>query len=163
MRVMRKILKRKVSIVMAVLVILGIAVYGVSAFAQQAYCTTVTLDNNYVYLNPAGMIQNSIDWGSPANNGKIYLGYIPSGENSTTWVAAEEKDGTGCWKWKIDSLTNVSKGTELFFTYATDWNTINKNAYYRTEGYVVAESKDELKGLVFEQNGTSTKITEVQV
>lgn len=160
MRVMRKILKRKVSIVMAVLVILGIAVYGVSAFAQQAYCTTVTLDNNYVYLNPAGMIQNSIDWGSPANNGKIYLGYIPSGENSTTWVAAEEKDGTGCWKWKIDSLTNVSKGTELFFTYATDWNTINKNAYYRTEGYVVAESKDELKGLVFEQNGTSTKITD---
>ena len=158
MRVIRKILKRKVSIVMAVLVILGIAVYGVSAFAQQAYCTTVTLDNNYVYLNPAGMIQNSIDWGSPANNGKIYLGYIPSGESSTTWVAAEEKDGTGCWKWKIDSLTNVSKGTELFFTYATDWNTINKNAYYRTEGYVVAESKDELKGLVFEQNGTSTKI-----
>lgn len=143
---------------MAVLVILGIAVYGVSAFAQQAYCTTVTLDNNYVYLNPAKMTQNSIDWASPANNGKIYLGYIPSGEKSTTWVEAVEKDDTGCWKWKIDSLTNVSKGTELFFTYVTDWNTINQKAYYRTEGYVVAESKDELKGLVFEQNGTSTKI-----
>lgn len=144
---------------MAVLVILGIAVYGVSAFAQQAYCTTVTLDNNYVYLNPAKMTQNSIDWGSPTNNdGKIYLGYIPSGEKSTTWVEAVEKDDTGCWKWKIDSLTNVSKGTELFFTYVTDWNTINQNDYYRTEGYVVAESKDELKGLVFEQNGTSTKI-----
>lgn len=159
MRVMGKILKRKISIVMAVLVILGIAVYGVSAFAQQAYCTTVTLDNNYVYLNPAKMTQNSIDWGSPTNNdGKIYLGYIPSGEKSTTWVEAVEKDDTGCWKWKIDSLTNVSKGTELFFTYVTDWNTINQNDYYRTEGYVVAESKDELKGLVFEQNGTSTKI-----
>ena len=158
MSVMRKILKRKISIVMAVLVILGIAVYGVSAFAQQAYCTTVTLDNNYVYLNPAKMTQNSIDWASPANNGKIYLGYIPSGEKSTTWVEAVEKDDTGCWKWKIDSLTNVSKGTELFFTYVTDWNTINQKAYYRTEGYVVAESKDELKGLVFEQNGTSTKI-----
>lgn len=158
MRIMRKILKRKVSIVMAVLVILGIAVYGVSAFAQQAYCTTVTLDNNYVYLNPAKMTQNSIDWGSPANNGKIYLGYIPSGGSSTTWVEAVEKDDTGCWKWKIDSLTNVSKGTELFFTYVTDWNIINKSDYYRTEGYVVAESKDELKGLVFEQNGKSTKI-----
>ena len=34
-RVMRKILKRKVCIVMALLVILGIAVYGVSAFAEQ--------------------------------------------------------------------------------------------------------------------------------
>ena len=145
---------------MALLVILGIAVYWVSAFAQQAYCTTVTLDNDYVYLNPAEMTQNSTNWGSPANNGKIYLGYIPSGAKDTIWVEPEEKDNTGCWKWKIDSLTNVSKGTELFFTYATDWTTINKMPYYRTEGYVVAESKDELKGLVFEQNGTSKKITD---
>ena len=51
MRVMRKILKRKVSIVMAVLVILGIAVYGVSAFAEEQTATaeTFTVNPNYIY------------------------------------------------------------------------------------------------------------------
>ena len=49
MSVMRKILKRKVSIVMAVLVILGIAVYGVSAFAEeQDSSANVELSDQYI-------------------------------------------------------------------------------------------------------------------
>lgn len=64
MRVMRKILKRKVCIVMALLVILGIAVYGVSAFAEEQTATTTpfTINKDYIYLNPTGMKLSDADW-----------------------------------------------------------------------------------------------------
>ena len=49
---------------MAVLVILGIAVYGVSAFAEEQTTTTetFTINPNYIYLNPAGMNLGDVDW-----------------------------------------------------------------------------------------------------
>ena len=54
MRMMRKMFKRIVSIVMALLVILGTAVYGGSVSAEeQTATTTFTINQNYIYLNPA--------------------------------------------------------------------------------------------------------------
>ena len=81
-RVMRKILKRKVCIVMALLVILGIAVYGVSAFADGESTSTVTLDKGYIYLNPTNMkasdtYKSSPDWTdhwTDQNTTIIYIG-----------------------------------------------------------------------------------------
>ena len=50
MRMMRKMFKRIVSIVMALLVILGTAVYGGSVSAEeQTATTTFTINQNYIY------------------------------------------------------------------------------------------------------------------
>lgn len=150
MRVMRKILKRKVSIVMAVLVILGIAVYGVSAFAEEQTTTTetFTINPNYIYLNPAGMNLGDVNWTD--SNADIRL-------NVTGWD--DKNQGTydrksGYWYWDATQW-NIKEGNTYFFTYGTDWSVINSKPYYRTE-----VSSDILtKGKVYAQNGTaSTKI-----
>lgn len=95
MRVMRKILKRKVSIVMAVLVILGIAVYGVSAFAEEQTATTetFTVNQNYIYLNPAGMNLGSVDWTSSSADIRL---------NVTGWEDIHQgtyDPKSGYWYW----------------------------------------------------------------
>ena len=162
MRVMRKILKRKVSIVMAVLVILGIAVYGVSAFAEeaqeQAQSGTTSLDSGYIYLNPEGMNLNSnshwCDW--TEDQDKVYFGIVQSGYAVRE---GEYDSSTKLWKWKIDNLNLPSSGTvNLFFTYSNDWNgKIKPNDYYRTAEYTMEVSS--IGGKVFVQNETSdTKI-----
>ena len=150
MRVMRKILKRKVSIVMAVLVILGIAVYGVSAFAEEQTTTTetFTINPNYIYLNPAGMNLGDVNWTD--SNADIRL-------NVTGWDAKNQgkyDQKSGYWYWDA-SQWQINAGNTYFFTYGTDWSVINSKPYYRTE-----VSSDILtKGKVYAQNGTaSTKI-----
>lgn len=109
MRVMRKILKRKVCIVMALLVILGIAVYGVSAFAEEQTATTTpfTINKNYIYLNPTGMKLSDADWTN--KNAEIWL-------NVTKWD--EKHKGTydsnsGYWYWD-----------------ATNWEIKDGNTYF---------------------------------
>ena len=150
MRVMRKILKRKVSIVMAVLVILGIAVYGVSAFAEEQTATTetFTINPNYIYLNPAGMNLGDVDWTQP--NADIEL-------NVTGWAKVHQgtyDKNSGYWYWDA-SQWDIKEGNTYFFTYGTDWSVINSKPYYRTE-----VSSDRLtKGKVYAQNGPAlTKI-----
>ena len=61
MRMMRKMFKKIVSIVMALIVILGTAGYGGSAFAEEAQeqSGTTSLDSGYIYLNPEGMNLNT--------------------------------------------------------------------------------------------------------
>lgn len=150
MRVMRKILKRKVSIVMAVLVILGIAVYGVSAFAEEQTATTetFTVNPNYIYLNPAGMNLGSVDWTNSSADIRL---------NVTGWKEINQgkyDKNSGYWYWDATDW-EIKDGNTYFFTYGTDWGVINSKPYYRTE-----VSSDILaKGKVYAQNGpASTKI-----
>lgn len=157
MRIMRKILKRKVSIMMAVLVILGIAVYGVSAFAEeaqeQADSASVTLSKEYIYLDPSGMNLNSnADWNSSTANVCIRF---------TNADGGAPKKGTyenGVWKFQVSNFSSYGS-SKFYFTYVdgTDnnaWSQINGNDYYRTGESAV--TVDEAKGSVVVQNGTST-------
>ena len=155
MRVMRKILKRKVSIVMAVLVILGIAVYGVSAFAEEQTATaeTFTVNPNYIYLNPAGMNLGSVDWTNSSADIRL---------NVTGWDAKNQghyDKNSGYWYWDATNW-EIKDANTYFFTYGTDWGVINSKPYYRTE-----VSSDILaKGKVYAQNGpASTKIEDQDV
>ena len=155
MRVMRKILKRKVSIVMAVLVILGIAVYGVSAFAEEQTATaeTFTVNPNYIYLNPAGMNLDSVDWTNSSADIRL---------NVTGWKDINQgkyDKNSGYWYWDATDW-EIKDGNTYFFTYGTDWGVINSKPYYRTE-----VSSDILaKGKVYAQNGpASTKIEDQDV
>lgn len=156
MRIMRKILKRKVSIMMAVLVILGIAVYGVSAFAEeaqeQADSASVTLSKEYIYLDPSGMnLNKSADWN---NNANVCIRF--TGANG-----GDPKRGTyenGVWKFQVSNFSSYGS-SKFYFTYVdgTDknaWGQINGNDYYRTGESAV--TVDEAKGSVVVQNGTST-------
>ena len=155
MRVMRKILKRKVSIVMAVLVILGIAVYGVSAFAEeaqeQADSASVTLSKEYIYLDPTGMnLNQNADWNSSS---AIFIRF-------TNANGGEPKKGTyenGIWKFQVSDFSSYGS-SKFYFTYVdgTDknaWSQINGNDYYRTGESTL--TVDEAKGSVVVQNGTS--------
>ena len=153
MRVMRKILKRKVSIVMAVLVILGIAVYGVSAFAEEQTTTTetFTINPNYIYLNPAGMNLGNVDWTN--SNAKIWL-------NVTGWAVdqlGQYDQKSGYWYWDATQWEIKAENT-FFFTYGNesgnDWNVIDNNPYYRTE----VSSGILKRGKVYTQNDTADKI-----
>ncbi len=155
MRVMKKILKRKVSIVMAVLVILGIAVYGVSAFAEeaqeQADSASVTLSKEYIYLDTTGMNLNQYaDWNSSS---AIFIRF-------TNANGGEPKKGTyenGIWKFQVSDFSSYGS-SKFYFTYVdgTDknaWSQINGNDYYRTGESTL--TVDEAKGSVVVQNGTS--------
>ena len=158
MRMMRKMFKRIVSIVMALLVILGTAGYGGSAFAEetqgQADSGTTSLDSGYIYLNPEGMNLNSeshwCNW--TEGQDKVYFGIVQSNYK----VREGDYDSTTkLWRWKIDNLNLPSSGTvKLFFTYSNDWdNKIKKNPYYRTAEYTMEVSS--IGGKVFVQNGPS--------
>ena len=141
---------------MAVLVILGIAVYGVSAFAEeaqeQAQSGTTSLDSGYIYLNPEGMNLNNnshwYDW--TEGQDKVYFGIV----QSNYAVKDGEYDSSAkLWKWKIENLNLQSSGTvNFFFTYSNDWDgKIKQNDYYRTAEYTMEVSS--IGGKVFVQNG----------
>lgn len=158
MRMMRKMFKRIVSIVMALLIILGTAVYGGSAFAEetqeQADSGTTSLDSGYIYLNPEGMNLNPdshwCNW--TEDQDKVYFGIV----QSNYAVREGEYDSSAkLWKWKIENLNLPSSGTvNLFFTYSNDWdNKIKKNHYYRTAEYTTEVSS--IGGKVFVQDGKS--------
>ena len=158
MRMMRKMFKRIVSIVMALLVILGTAGYGGSAFAEetqeQAQSGTTSLDSGYIYLNPEGMNLNTnshwCNW--TEGQDKVYFGIVQSNYKVRE---GEYNPTTKLWRWKIENLNLPSSGTvNLFFTYSNDWdNKIKKNHYYRTAEYTTEVSS--IGGKVFVQDGKS--------
>lgn len=161
MRVMRKILKRKISIVMAVLVILGIAVYGVSAFAEeQDSSANVELSDQYIYLDPTGMVDrdaNGADW--TKNQQSVYMGIVEK-----PGILKQAEYYGGCWRWTVNDINNAgfTKGNKIYFTYTNNWGaekqatnasaTINGHNYYRTEEYKVDV---DIAGTVFAQNGAA--------
>lgn len=157
MRMMRKMFKRIVSIVMALLVILGTAVYGGSVFAEgQTTTTTFTINQNYIYLNPAGMTLEGVDWTD--SNAKIWLNVTGWDENHI----GQYDQKSGYWYWDA-SQWEIKEGNTFYFTYGNengnDWSVINSKPYYRTE-----VSSDLLtKGKVYTQNGTAGKIEKQDV
>ena len=163
MRMMRKMFKRIVSIVMALLVILGTAVYGGSVFAEeQADSGTTSLDSGYIYLNPEGMDLNSeshwCNW--TEGQDKVYFGIV----QSNYAVREGDYDSTAkLWRWKIENLNLPSSGTvNLFFTYSNDWEgKIKQKPYYRTAEYTMEVSS--FGGKVFVQkNVTSSDVIDKQ-
>ena len=162
MSVMRKILKRKVSIVMAVLVILGIAVYGVSAFAEeQDSSANVELSDQYIYLDSTGMVDrdaNGADW--TKNQQSVYMGIVEK-----PGILKQAEYYGGCWRWTVNDINNAgfTKGNKIYFTYTNNWGaekqatnasaTINGHNYYRTEEYKVDV---DIAGTVFAQNGAAS-------
>lgn len=163
MRMMRKMFKRIVSIVMALLVILGTAVYGGSVFAEeQADSGTTSLDSGYIYLNPEGMDLNSeshwCNW--TEGQDKVYFGIV----QSNYAVRKGDYDSTAkLWRWKIENLNLPSSGTvNLFFTYSDDWEgKIKQKPYYRTAEYTMEVSS--IGGKVFVQkNVTSSDVIDKQ-
>lgn len=161
MRMMRKMFKRIVSIVMALLVILGTAGYGGSAFADeaqgQADSGTTSLDSGYIYLNPEGMNLNSeshwCNW--TEGQDKVYFGIVQSNYK----VREGDYDSTAkLWKWKIENLNLPSSGTvNLFFTYSNEWEgKIKQKPYYRTAEYTMEVSS--IGGKVFVQDGKSNGV-----
>lgn len=171
MRMMRKMFKRIVSIVMALLVILGTAVYGGNVFAEeaqeQADSASVTLSNNYIYLDPTGMVdsgQDGADWNKsdPINNKIAYMGIV----GKDKLIPADNGNNFNvCWKWKVKDIIDAgfTKGNKIYFTYTNNWGsegqnannsaTINGHNYYRTEEYSVY---GDIAGTVFAKNGTAT-------
>lgn len=155
--------KRIVSIVMALLVILGTAGYGGSVFAEeapqeQADSASVTFSENYIYLDPTGMTKNGADWTKSGNEPeKVNLGYIPSGDKTTTFVTGYYNGNLQCWEWKLSDLKNIANGTKIFFTYTTNWNDIDNNPYYRTEDFTLTGDKSTIGGNIYSQNGDSNK------
>ena len=138
---------------MALLVILGTAVYGGSVSAEeQTATTTFTINQNYIYLNPAGMNLGEVDWTKA--DADIEL-------NVNGWAdvhKGEYDPNSGYWYWNASSW-NIKPDNKFFFTYTkySDYgndndNPIKKKPYYRTE-----MSADVLKkGKVYAQNGTAT-------
>lgn len=149
---------------MALLVILGIAVYGGSAFAEeaqeQADSASVTFSKDYIYLDPTGMNLNSdADWTKPSsdpNKPNVYLGYIPSGQSTTTFSAGCYNPKLQCWEWRLSDL-NIANGTIIFFTYTQEWSNIDTKDYYRTEDFTLTGDKDTIGGNIYSQNGDSSK------
>lgn len=122
MRMMRKMFKRIVSIVMALLVILGTAVYGGNVFAEeaqeQADSASVTLSNNYIYLDPTGMVdsgQDGADWNKsdPLNNKIAYMGIV----GKDKLIPADNGNNFNvCWKWKVKDIIDAgfTKGNKIY-------------------------------------------------
>lgn len=106
---------------MALLVILGIAVYGVSAFAEeaqeQADSASVTLSKEYIYLDPSGMnLNKSADWN---NNVNVCIRF-------TGADGGDPKRGTyenGIWKFQVSNFSSYGS-SKFYFTYVdgTDKN-----------------------------------------
>lgn len=154
--------KRIVSIVMALLVILGTAVYGGSVFAEeaqgQADSASVTFSDKYIYLDPTGMTKNGADWTKSGNKPeKVNLGYIPSGQDTTTFSEGTYNHNLQCWEWELSKL-DITSGTKIFFTYTTDWNGyIDKYDYYRTEDFTLTGDESTIGGNIYSQKGDSSK------
>ena len=141
---------------MALLVILGTAGYGGSVFAEgaqeQADSASVTLSDDYIYLDPTGMKSEGADWTTNSDT-KVYIRF-------TDAQGGDPKKGTydnGIWKFPVSNFPNYGN-SRFYFTYIggtnDDWGQINGHDYYRT-----AESTltvDQAKGSVVVQNGTTT-------
>lgn len=170
MRMMRKMFKRIVSIVMALLVILGTAVYGGSVSADEANSSAnVELSDKYIYLDPTGMVdledqKNGADWTN--SDSHIYMGIV---EKPGKLIPADTGDGfNGCWRWKVEDIIDAgfTKGNKIYFTYTNNWNdeskgpTIDGHNYYRTEEYKVY---GDIAGTVFAQNGAATNTIHNQI
>lgn len=146
---------------MAVLVILGIAVYGVSAFAEeQDSSANVELSDQYIYLDPTGMVDrdaNGADW--TKNQQSVYMGIVEK-----PGILKQADYYGGCWRWTVNDINNAgfTKGNKIYFTYTNNWGaekqatnasaTINGHNYYRTEEYKVDV---DIAGTVFAQNGAA--------
>lgn len=145
---------------MALLVILGTAVYGGSEFAEgaqeQADSASVTFSDKYIYLDPTGM-NKTVDWTSyDPNNPNVYLGYIPSGADKTTFLVGSYNGNLQCWEWELSKL-DITSGTKIFFTYTTDWDKhINIYDYYRTEDFTLTGDRNTIGGNIYSQNGVSS-------
>lgn len=141
---------------MALLVILGTAVYGGSASAEEQTATTsFTINQNYIYLNPAGMNLGKVDWTKA--DADIEL-------NVTGWSDVHKgiyDPNSGYWYWDASQWT-IYKGNTFYFTYGKYTNDSNdpikQNPYYRTE----VSADDLTKGKVYTQNGTANKIIDGQ-
>lgn len=160
MRMMRKMFKRIVSIVMALLVILGTAVYGGSVFADGESTSTVTLDKGYIYLNPSNMknsdtYNKSPDW-TDQNTKNIYMGF--TGVSGGGFVLGTWDSSTACWKFQVSEDMKKMNNNYIYFTYTTVWDTINGNSFYRTEESSV--TVDKAVGHIFYANGISTTKTD---
>lgn len=159
MRMMRKMFKRIVSIVMALLVILGTAVYGGSASAEgaqeQADSASVTFSNDYIYLDPTGMnLNQNADWNNDNADVCIRFTKAPGGAPKK----GELKNGI--WEFQVSDLGYGD--SNFYFTYigGTEndnwgWGDINNtgNPYYRTGESTITVNK--AKGSVVVQNGTT--------
>lgn len=159
MRMMRKMFKRIVSIVMALLVILGTAGYGGSVSAEeaqgQADSASVTFNNDYIYLDPTGMDMNqNADWNN--NKANVCIRF-------TKADGGDPKGGTyenGFWKFKVSDFSTYGSST-FYFTYIDGtsnnlgWDEINKkdNPYYRTGESTI--TVNQAKGSVVVKNGTT--------
>lgn len=152
--------KRIVSIVMALLVILGTAVYGGSVFADGESTSTVTLDKGYIYLNPSNMknsdtYKSSPDW-TDQNTKNIYIGF--TGVKGGGFVQGTWDSSTACWKFQVSEDMKKMNNNYIYFTYTTDWNTINPNPFYRTEESSV--TVDKAVGHIFYAYDISTTKTD---
>lgn len=147
---------------MALLVILGTAGYGGSVFAEeaqgQADSASVTFSDKYIYLDPTGMTKNGADWTKSGNKPeKVNLGYIPSGQDTTTFSEGTYNHNLQCWEWELSKL-DITSGTKIFFTYTTDWNGyIDKYDYYRTEDFTLTGDESTIGGNIYSQKGDSSK------
>ena len=162
MRMMRKMFKRIVSIVMALLVILGTAVYGGSVFAEaQSQATApIKMENNCIYLNPEGMgTENNQGpaWTAKNSDIKIYIGFV--GINGGGFIRAEKyDDDISCWKFDLSNASDIQKNACFYFTYTDNWNQyIDAKDYYRTAPSEIA-AKDAFKSMIiksgtFQKNG----------
>lgn len=163
MRMMRKMFKRIVSIVMALLVILGTAVYGGSAFAEeaqeQADSASVTFNNDYIYLDPTGMnLNQNADW----NNGKANVCIRFTKASGGDPKGGEYDNDNGIWKFKVSDFLNSYGDSSFYFTYVDGtnnnggWDLINNkdNPYYRTGESTL--TVNGARGSIFVQNGTTT-------
>ena len=142
---------------MALLVILGTAVYGGSVSAEetqeQADSASVTLSNDYIYLDPTGMDMNqNADWNNDKANVCIRF---------TNASGGDPKGGkyeNGIWKFKVPDFSSYGS-SRFYFTYIygtnDDWGQINdkKNPYYRTGESTL--TVDAARGSVVVQNGTT--------
>lgn len=159
---MRKMFKRIVSIVMALLVILGTAVYGGSVFAEaQSQATApIKMENNCIYLNPEGMgTENNQGpaWTAKNSDIKIYIGFV--GINGGGFIRAEKyDDDISCWKFDLSNASDIQKNACFYFTYTDNWNQyIDAKDYYRTAPSEIA-AKDAFKSMIiksgtFQKNG----------
>ena len=144
---------------MALLIILGTAVYGGSAFAEetqeQADSASVTFSDDYIYLDPTGMDMNqNADWNDDKANVCIRF---------TNASGGDPKGGkyeNGIWKFKVSDFSTYCSST-FYFTYIDGtsnnlgWDEINKkdNPYYRTGESTI--TVNQAKGSVVVKNGTT--------
>lgn len=147
---------------MALLVILGTAVYGGSVFAEaQSQATApIKMENNCIYLNPEGMgTENNQGpaWTAKNSDIKIYIGFV--GINGGGFIRAEKyDDDISCWKFDLSNASDIQKNACFYFTYTDNWNQyIDAKDYYRTAPSEIA-AKDAFKSMIiksgtFQKNG----------